>query len=95
MSIDDRTLNMALEQIFLFSLRRDVGNGIIYLGAGITQGELMNSGNISELVCLRLTAHEMDPAGVIGYLGACYKRIQQKEISIPSQKSREELARCV
>lgn len=90
--LHSRTLNLALEQIFLVSLRSETGSGIIYLGQpGSTDG-LINSSNISELICTRLTSHT-ESGGAIGYLGNCYKRIQQKETSV-SEKIREELISC-
>eukprot|EP01041_Mallomonas_annulata_P010387 gene10387-21664_t len=90
--INSRTLNLMLEQIFLMSLRKDTENDIKYMGhVGGTDG-LLNASNISELICTRLIS-DIESGGAVGYLGACYKRLHQKE-STATERIREELIGC-
>lgn len=91
---DNRALNLNLEFALQLTLRADAAvDSIKYCGhEGITPAtSLLNAGNISELICGRLT--EQTENAVL-YLSGCYKRIVAKESSA-SPVVQAELAKYV
>lgn len=78
---DNRALNLSLEFALQLTLRPEYAvDSVRYCGHdGITSSNnLLNAGNISELICGRLT--EQTENAVL-YLTGCYKRIVAKESS--------------
>ena len=88
-----RTLNLALESSLLMTLRQDYHEDktIIYMGNEHKVGDLLNTGNISELVCSRLSGRG-EILNAVNYLSGCYKRIISKEVSA-SPKLRDDLVK--
>lgn len=83
---DARSLNLILESALLCTLRRDsTTDNTIYLGDYIeSNGNLLNSTNISEVVCSRLTSSS-DRLSAMIYLTNSYKRLVAKETAAPTQ----------
>lgn len=87
---DARALNMSLEYSLQLTFRSEAAvDSIRYVGQEGTSGTLLNSTNISELICSHLTEQN---ESAIAYLTGCYKRIVQKE-SAASPAVATELAR--
>ena len=87
-----RALNLNLENIFLVSFRSGVQPPMKYVG-DICRYEALSAANISEVICTRLGSEQV-VGGAIGYLVACYKRLQLKEQSSTSDLMTQDLALC-
>ena len=75
-----RALNIALEFSLQLTLRPEAAvDSIRYIGQDGNSGGLLNSTNISELICSRLTE---GTENAVHYLTSCYKRIMTKESSV-------------
>eukprot|EP01038_Epipyxis_sp_PR26KG_P006656 gene6656-9137_t len=90
---DARALNLILENCLLVTFRKEAGvaETIKYIGNN-SKDELINTNNISDIICGRL-ADSSDIPNAITYLLSCYKRIQAKELSA-SDRVREWLFIC-
>lgn len=77
---DARALNMSLEFALQLTLRPEAAvDSIQYIGQAGGPAALLNSNNISELICSHLTEHSEN---AVLYLTGCYKRIVAKESSV-------------
>lgn len=88
-----RALNLALENIFQISLRKEAQPPLKYIP---TDGsDLLSSTNLSEHVFMKVMGElESSPVSAMNYFLGCYRRLLQRESSI-SDKISEEFARFV
>lgn len=77
-----RALNISLESALLLTLRPEAAiDKICYVEQlGSSKSSLINSSNISELICSYLN-EQSDSVSAVHYLVGCYKRILAKEVS--------------
>lgn len=87
-------LTLALESILLSTYRQEALNANIkYFQGGNSTNHNLNSANISEIICTRLSESK-EYGGAVNYLTGCFKRLVSKEQSA-DDKIRPELARFV
>jgi hypothetical protein len=92
-----RALNLAIESIFNITMRKDnSSDNLSYVGNLSSSECLLNTTNISEAICSKLSddnSNELCVGGAVGYLAACYKRLQNKESSSTSAQMTEDLSK--
>jgi len=95
-----RTLNSALEGVFLFTLRPEgagpnsSGQHVVYVGEKESENgasAFLNSSNLTDYICSKLAAEESGN-NTVSYLTACYKRIATREGTIHADVRQEFLS---
>ena len=87
-------LTLALESVLLSTYRQEALNASIkYFQGGNSTNHNLNSTNISEIICTRLSESK-EYGGAVTYLTGCFKRLVAKEQSA-DDKIRPELTSYV
>jgi hypothetical protein len=95
MDRDSVALNLNLENCILITLRQEIAQSnpsIRYIGT-ISSSDLLNSSNISELICT-LLSQKSEVLNAVNYLTGSYKRLHAKESAV-NDKLKEDLKKLI
>lgn len=79
-NLNERTLNLLLEQIFLLSVRKDSILPLKYIE--IENESFLNVKNLNNIILIYLNNSNEEKINSIIYLLSCYRRLIQREISV-------------